>query len=134
MIGDDLARGLPDLQGQAESLMRERIRITRVAGMVEDVGGREVPNIITAYEGRAGYGTHDAQTVYAEIAGASVAVQQQVIKVPSRGHSYTLVDGDIAEFLPGSTPAMVGKRMRLVGAMPAKSWVTQWSIQAEWIV
>ena len=134
MIGDDLARGLPDLQDQAESLMKERVRITRNAGMVVNADGREAPQRVTVYEGRAGYGTHDAQTVYAEIAGRSVAVQQQVVKLPARGHDYTLHDGDVAEFLPGSTPAMVGKRMRLVGAMPTKSWITQWHIQAEWMV
>lgn len=112
----------------AESLMPESVTVSRVTGQSVDGNGRTAPTWSVVYRGRAALGA--ATVSAAESAGATLIAQQQVVKLPV-SDTFAPRDGDLVEFLTGSTPHLVGVKMRCAGLVPARSHSVQWRVLAE---
>lgn len=94
----------------AAKMLPETVSITRESGTQKDADGRDVPTWVPVYVGVAGLSS-TLQPSSAEVAGATVATENLVLKLP-QGILYVPAIGDRAEFSAGS-PTLIGAELRV---------------------
>lgn len=82
-FGTDLAAGLAELRGHAESRMRGTCTIGRPSGTTTDADGVVAANFATVYSGKC-YTRYPglAQEANREVAGATVIESRIVVRIP----------------------------------------------------
>jgi len=130
VIGDEVADVLLQMRAQAESLMRDTVRIVRPGQPVTDpdTGQVTVPTTVL-YEGCGKVQTTAAQGVAAaDVGGEFPTVTRLTIHVPV-GVADCL-PGDVAEVV-ASVGGMAGRKFRILERMPQKTWSTAFRFPVE---
>ena len=132
MLSDAIRYALPQLRSQARSLMGELVSIERATGQwTENEAGDQVPETGTVYRGCAALENKDVQVATPEVAGGTVTIQRQVLKLPA-DTPYVPREGDMVAFLEGSqTATLVGMQLRLTETLPVASNAVQYRVPAE---
>lgn len=93
MLGDDIARELPNMRAHAESLMLDSCRIVRLGerGEMDQATGKyPPPEETTVYEGQCRFRVRSTATSTNDAAGRLVESQQFEVHLP------VLASGDVA--------------------------------------
>ncbi len=127
VLGDDLAAVLPELQAQAESMMRDTATITRVTGTTTDTDGREIPETTEVYgptiEPHKGKCKLEANTLVdtsPTVGGATVTIQRYRVDIPVGAGPVQV--GDLVECR--------GRQFRVTG-LHEKTWQTAQRLPVE---
>lgn len=103
-------------------------RVTRVTGSGTS-GGRDIPVTATIYTGVGKLAGSNLAGKSAEVAGVTVQTQSPQVHFPVG--AFVLRTGDLWTFTTGP---LAGRRYRLVGEAPARSYETAYRVQAEEIL
>lgn len=115
MLGDDLVAALPGLQAQAESMMRDTVRITREGAEVFDPDtGTYTPSVTTIYEGKCRLVLRSSVVQDVDAQSQLLALQGPRLDVPVAGTGGVLPD-DLFELLSGDGAGLTG---RVAGVFP----------------
>ncbi len=115
-------------QRLAESLMIHEGHVTRVTGSGTS-GGREIPVTTTIYTGTAKLAGSNLAGKSAEVAGLTVQTQSPQVHFPVG--AFVMHSGDLWTFTTGP---LAGRKYRLTGEAPARSFETAYRVQAEEIL
>lgn len=115
-------------QRLAESLMAEQGTVTRVTGSTTS-GGREIPVTTTIYTGVGKLAGSTLAGKSAEVVGATVQTQSPQMHFPVG--AFVMSTGDLWTFATGT---LAGRKYRLAGEAPARSYETAYRVQAEEIL
>ena len=125
MIADDIAEVLPELQAEAESLMRDSCTITRTdpdAPWVRGEDGIEQPPEPTVvYTGRCKLQSFVPHESTPDVGGATVTVQRTMLHIPVS--SPPVKPGDEV-VVTASIGGLAGRRYRVSYDGPYKTWAT----------
>lgn len=112
-LGLDVRSELPFLRQQAESLMSDRILVTRASGDVWDEDtGQYIPGTETVYEGIGRLRDTSSRGRRVDDAAADTTVMSLTLSVPIGTPAEV---GDVAEVVESATnAALVGNRYRLM--------------------
>lgn len=92
MLGEAIARALPELQAHAESRMRETCTIDRVTGVTSDDDGRPVAQTQPIYEGPVRIRSYRPYPQDREVAGGTSTSQMYDLHIPAPGRIPALVE------------------------------------------
>ena len=127
VIGDTIAGVLPELQAQAENLMRDVCTISRVTGTTEDGDGREIPDRTVIYgpavephKGKCKVQANQLTDMSPEVGGATVTVQRYRVDIPVSAGPIEV--GDLIETR--------GRQFRVTG-LHDKTWQTAQRLPVE---
>lgn len=128
MLADDIAAVLPELRAQAESRMRETVRVRRPIGWEPDPEtGNDVPayDDVDPYVGRARLKPPSVvKALTPDSAGSAVTVQPAELHIPE--DSPALLPGDRVEFAVDThTPRLRGLVYRVESAQVASDTTAQ---------
>jgi hypothetical protein len=124
MIGDDIAAVLPELRAQAESMMRDTVKVERDTGEFtrDPVTLEDTPVFATVYEGKGRWQRPD--TVAAETVAGEVefGINRVVVQLPMSATG--VLRGDRATCVASAfDPDLVGAKATVLG-VPNKSHAT----------
>lgn len=134
MLGDDIAAALPDMQAQAESMMRTRCRVVRPGDTIPDpVTGADVTTTTTVFEGVSpGCKIQDQalQVMAEQVPGATVAVSRLQVHLPVTAGPFRI--GDVVEtFADDDTAFATPLRRFRVSNIHQKTWQTAQRLPVE---
>ena len=113
-IGADIAAGLPELIGEAESLMTSMCVVSRsTGGMVydPDTGLETTTRPETVYSGRCRVQERATQVQEADVSGSTVTLTDLHLHIPVSAPR--VAPGDVAEIIGGLPGYLVGARYRI---------------------
>lgn len=112
-LGDAIAAALPELQAQAESMMTDTCRVTRL-GAAEWVTGADgierPPGPVTVYEGQCKVQTFQPYEQTPEVGGSMEVVQRYNLHLPVSAGPFQV--GDLIE---RTTPGKPARHWRVGG-------------------
>lgn len=128
MIADDIAKALPEMQAQAESMMITPCRIIRPTGVTaHPVTGADIPTSTTVFVGGCKVQTSQPQPRLGESAAAAVTTQSLQVHVPVSSGPYRT--NDVVEILDAPDGQVV--RTLRIEAPHWKSWQTAQRLPVE---
>lgn len=114
-LGDDIAAVLPELRAQAESMMRDTVKITRHGPEVLDPEtGNYVPSVTTIYEGKCRLVMRSSVVQDVDAQSQLQALQGPRLDVPVEGTAGIKPD-DLFEITAGDEAGVGG---RVAGLFP----------------
>lgn len=116
MIGHDIARVLPELRAQAESLMFDKCVARRITGETTDDDGRVTPTYdpTPVYSGACAITGDRPYEQARETGGATTTVQRYLLKVPATAGPFD--EGVVVEITESRfQPHLVGNVYRIAG-------------------
>lgn len=117
-----LARG----RAAFEKRCRARCRVERATGnMVEDQGGREVPEVITVYESLPCYVSYDGVPFESTFHSAGVTVVQGRVELVTAVGRDIVVDDVVTIVSDVDNPALVGAVYRAASQVPRSQGTRQ---------
>jgi len=126
-----LARTLErTMRPNAESLMRDTVRVERVVGTVDELTGEAERAIV--YEGPAKLQNQNQYESRPESGGHTYVVQRSLVHFPVG--SFQMANGDLCTFVASLAPFIVGQQYRLTGEAPYKTYETAYRVYADQIV
>lgn len=126
MLGDDIARALPELRAHAESMMRDTCTVERHTGngrvWDELTGTYSDPEPVTIYSGRCRVRARDAQDQSLTVGEAAWSVTDVVVSLPLSAPAPP-VDAvvTITTIGPLSDPSLLGSRFSVAGSLSKSS-------------
>ncbi|GAA2237696.1 hypothetical protein GCM10010401_07370 [Rarobacter faecitabidus] len=137
-IGDELAATLPRLRAMAESLMRDTVKVERIAGKPDPESGEAPRTQVYPVEstpakwkrGLGGIGkvqTYEAHDTVREVVGATVTTQRYRVDVPVG--SFAPAEGDIVTILAAALDPNLRGRTYRVEALLHKTAATAYRLQ-----
>lgn len=129
MLGDDIARALPELRAHAESMMRDTCTVERHTGngrvWDELTGTYSDPEPVTIYSGRCRVRARDAQDQSLTVGEAAWSVTDVVVSLPLSAPAPP-VDAvvTITTIGPLSDPSLLGSRFSVAGSLSKSSLPT----------
>jgi hypothetical protein len=143
-LNDDVARALPEMRRQAESMMTLTLAAYSPNGTTKDGDGYDVPQFNPEGQtfGKVQAGAQaggDTPTRYVKIGGVERPVLSGGLHIPiaakvpvaseQRGHAWEYV---VTALGPLDDPALLGRRYLVVG-VPAKSYATARRLDVVWL-
>jgi len=129
MLGDDIARALPELRAHAESMMCDTCTVERHTGngrvWDELTGTYSDPEPVTIYSGRCRVRARDAQDQSLTVGEAAWSVTDVVVSLPLSAPAPP-VDAvvTITTIGPLSDPSLLGSRFSVAGSLSKSSQPT----------
>lgn len=118
MLGDDIARELPNMRAHAESMMVDSCRIVRLGprGEMDQATGKYPPrDETTIYEGRCRFRTRSTATSTDDAAGRLVDSQQLEVHLPVSTSGDVARDDIVEAVAVTFDPSAEGRRYTVVG-------------------
>ncbi|MGC4151501.1 MAG: DUF6093 family protein [Propionicimonas sp.] len=130
MIGDDIARALPELRAHAESLMRDTVLVERPGLTTTDPEtGQPTTPYATIYSGQAKIQSTDQYESSPEVGTAIHTLQRSLLHVPVG--AFRAETGDRVTVKGSIDPLLIDVRLRVVQIAPFKSWATAYRMFIE---